>query len=313
MLFEGGLALHKSARMIAVSSNTHKILVYAFALDSDLPILTGNESDFDECNGNGFPVSLGDTFKCSLSESLFECEPGSYANAHSAVPATIDRRKHNVVICLVGFGHETNIPNIAFWNPNSASQQQKIQEDNQQILLASIDIDGTVLIWDVWRALRVFKMSASELNFCDEGGWSIACLDPNFALAAENMKTCYGTELVESHQDNQILDNSACIGSIEDNSTFHPAFLRLSTVPVNPPSGTPQTQPADTSWNSDDAIGVAVGDHGGEEEEHEESDGAMDEEDGETDGEWLLRSLSTCQITPALQPGQIKKLADALF
>ena len=289
MLLEGGIALHKAARMIAVSSNTHKILVFAFALDSDLPILTRDETEYGKCKDDGFPFSLGDTFKSDMGASILECEPGSYKDVHAALPSIIDRRRHNVVICLVGFGHETNIPNIAFWNPESTSERTKLAEDSPKIHLASIDIDGTVLVWDVWSAERVFKMVASDLNFSSEGGWSIACLDPKFAQAVTDLEACHGTDIVQCHLDDQIVDNSACIDLIEDNSGFHPAFAKFSAVPVNPSqAATPATQ-VDTSWTPDvvpDELGVSTEDYIGDDEDFEDDEESVDdEEDGETDRE----------------------------
>ena len=296
MLIKGGLALHKAARMIAVSSNTHKILVFAFALDSDLPILTRDETEYAKCKDDGFPFLLGDTFKCDMSTRILECEPGVYKDTHAALPSIIDRRRHNVVICLVGFGHETNIPNIAFWNPEAVSERTKLGEDNSRIFLTSTDIDGTVFVWDVWSAERVFKMAATDINFSSEGGWSITCLDPSYAQVVADLEACYGTDIVQRHLGDEIVDNSACVDSIEDNSKFHPAFAKFPTVPVNPPHGiTPPTQ-MDISWNPDNMpleVSVSMedydeGEEDYEEEEEEEEEISDEEDEDEADGKQMF-------------------------
>ena len=51
--------------------------------------------------------------------------------------------------------------------------------------------------------------------------------------SGQDLEDSHGTKLVQRHMDNQIQDNSACVGSVEDNSEFHPAFSRFSGVPIN--------------------------------------------------------------------------------
>lgn len=56
-----------------------------------------------------------------------------------------------------------------------------------------------------------------------------------YALTLDLVKSqeeIYGTGHVENRMFPHILDNSACIASVQDNSRKHPAFARLSSVPV---------------------------------------------------------------------------------
>lgn len=44
--------------------------------------------------------------------------------------------------------HLTNIPNISFWNADS---------DEVGVMLASTDIQGRVVLWDVWQSEPIFE------------------------------------------------------------------------------------------------------------------------------------------------------------
>lgn len=109
-----GLAMHKAGRMLAVSSNTRNIDVIAFALCSPSPHSSDASSD----------------------EGL---EPHEM-NDSASLPATSDdqrRDEHRVTLR----GHGANIPCIAFCN-NKA--------DRHAQWLASTDIDGVLLVWNIW-------------------------------------------------------------------------------------------------------------------------------------------------------------------
>lgn len=138
--------------MIAVSSNTHKILVFAFALDSSRPIWIGN--CFHNQGSGGFEGlnEFGEPFK-SVLKPAFLRNNGSSDYLRN-LPWTLDRRMHHIVIGLIG--HEENIPNIAFWNPGCESSKAIIDGTSSKIYLASIDIAGILCVWDVCAARRVY-------------------------------------------------------------------------------------------------------------------------------------------------------------
>ncbi len=114
-----GLAIHKASRMIAVSANTHEITVFAFALSSkDLNI--DPASSVDDVSRHA--VSRSDTSDCLHQRKI-----------------SPSQRAENVRISLEG--HRDNIPNIAFCNTD---------DDKEGRWLFSADIDGEMLVWDIW-------------------------------------------------------------------------------------------------------------------------------------------------------------------
>ena len=286
--------------MIAVSSNTHKILVFAFALDSKSPLMTRQETEFFKCDNTGYPFTLGDTFRSDQIDPLQTRDPGVHRTDHPAMPSIIDRRHHNVVICLAENGHETNIPSIAFWNPDPALQQRINGEDNSHIFLASIDINGTVLIWNVWMAQRILMLRADDLKAEWRDGWSIACLDPNFSLAAHDTKTCFGTSRTLGHPDEQVVDNSACIDTVKDNATSHPDFLKLSSIPFDQlPASTANALLTGTSGDPENLPGPgSVGSLG---PVYDFGINGTAEEDDEFSSECHFMTAPTCQITHFLE------------
>lgn len=153
-----GLATHKRTMLLAVSSNTRKIDVFAPSLSSEL------HGGFRWANP---PPGMIERFGVWETKSFISLRDRS-----------IGRR-------VTLRGPEANIPNIAFGDNIS---------DPEGRYLASTDIDGYTMIWDIWRGTRIFqklgnagprksnKLSHyscfSHLNFPDARGWGIACLDP---------------------------------------------------------------------------------------------------------------------------------------
>ena len=112
-----GLAIHQAARMIAVSANTHNITVFAFALDK------AENSKEDDSGPGKFPAECLRIFKNN---------------------DLLDRTRHNLIMQLAG--HSTNIPNLSFCNlPGDATGKY----------LLSADIDGMVILWDVWNQTKL--------------------------------------------------------------------------------------------------------------------------------------------------------------
>ncbi|KAL8767702.1 MAG: hypothetical protein Q9209_005882 [Squamulea sp. 1 TL-2023] len=115
-----GVAVHQEARMIAVSSNSTRIHVFAFALTLDLD---HRSSALDD----------SDWVRVSTQDNLLR--------------AGADRSR-NLEIILTG--HETNIPSVAFYN----SYDRAIED----IFLVSTDIDGATYVWDVWKQKPVTRL-----------------------------------------------------------------------------------------------------------------------------------------------------------
>lgn len=129
-----GLAIHKSARLIAVSSNGHVIYVFVFALSG------GDEAG--QSTASNTPTSLQDSNHHCFNGDARRDQRFSPMWRQAENPLQ-ERGCINFVITLSG--HQTNIPNINFYNAGST-------EDDARVFLASIDIDNYLVIWDVWRS-----------------------------------------------------------------------------------------------------------------------------------------------------------------
>lgn len=115
-----GLAVHESARMFAVSSNTKLIKVFAPAL------------------GN---------MHCP--EAFVQCGPPilNDEGRYTMRTRTSQQRMFDLEINLEG--HQANIPNIAFCNTGF---------DPEGIYLVSTDIEGSTFVWDIWCGDTVLEM-----------------------------------------------------------------------------------------------------------------------------------------------------------
>ena len=115
--------MHKEARLFAISSNTHDIHIYAFAL--------GRGLDEDSSSDSG-----DDTSDLHM-ESLVE---NADWNDLNGPPALHQRTSQNLRIVLRG--HQTNIPNISFCNTEA---------DADGRYLISTDIEDSNHVWDIWQ------------------------------------------------------------------------------------------------------------------------------------------------------------------
>lgn len=126
-----GLAIHKAARLLAVSSNSRHISIFAFSLHQNRPA----ENSRDE---HVFPIDvLGDVF--------WEREDGGEVSPY-------DRSRNKEIILR---GHMNNIPNISFCNTEA---------DQKGRFLASTDIDGRIFIWNIWQRKIIARIRARSDN-----------------------------------------------------------------------------------------------------------------------------------------------------
>lgn len=135
-----GIATHKAARILAVSSNTHKITVFALALRSVKSDKSDSSTGSDDDLAPGRPGTSDPTQNPAL--------PGKVHPA--VVKASVDRF-HNIAIEL--HGHR-NIPSIAFCNT---------EEDLEGRYLVSTDINGLVIVWDVWARVALRRITPEDI------------------------------------------------------------------------------------------------------------------------------------------------------
>jgi hypothetical protein len=125
-----GLAIHKYARLIAVSSNTTFVTVFAYAL---VDKLTGADAD-GEASGDRIGHNP-DSEWVSLSGGP------QYTMLRSWSPHV--RRSRNLRLTLSG--HSNNIPNVSFLNSDL---------DVEGNWLFSTDIENSLLAWRLWYDYR---------------------------------------------------------------------------------------------------------------------------------------------------------------
>ena len=211
-----GLAIHKKARMIAVSANTPyhtpaqddhaKITVFAFAL-------TG-QADSQEGDNHQSNVLLEQP-------EWKAWEPNPYE------PWLGDRSRNYKTILS---GHIDNIPNISFVNSN---------HDRDGSWLLSTDIGGRMKLWHIWirRCYKSWDFSipenpASALENVVERGWLVVALDPACFISADTLEELCGsprppkyhkhTETAESYDVTNWVRTR-----VPNTSQLHPAFGAL--------------------------------------------------------------------------------------
>jgi CRT10 len=141
-----GLAIHKSARMIAVSANTKDITVFAFALATE--------------SSTAYAQALEKNVLPSESVDWVPIDPNSPISASfyaypSSGTSRLLLRQQNYRITLRG--HGDNIPCVAFYNS---------QDDTRGRWLISTDIDCAVVVWDIW-----CREIVKRTRFIDQMPW----------------------------------------------------------------------------------------------------------------------------------------------
>ncbi|MCJ1247841.1 hypothetical protein MMC30_005056 [Trapelia coarctata] len=171
-----GIATHKAARMLAVSSNTHRITVFAFALRSA------------KSDGSGFSSGSDDDLESERpGVEDPEQNPALPGKVDPAITKASTDRSCDITIEL--HGHD-NIPGIAFCNT---------EDDLEGRYLVSTDILGTVIVWDVWARAALKKMTPEDIwrghgmpGPCPTSGWNVLCLDFRAFRPVRSEVECFG-------------------------------------------------------------------------------------------------------------------------
>ncbi|KIX96756.1 uncharacterized protein Z520_07476 [Fonsecaea multimorphosa CBS 102226] len=195
-----GLAIHTSARLIAVSANTPhhvadddpcaKITVFAFALTN-----TGDEGGDDEHQLSDDDHEISEHAKQSDWQEWLAI----------GVDATAPPRNKNYKITLAGIeGHDQNIPCISFVNTD---------DDLEGNWLLSTDIDGDMKIWQIWQGICQRSWDFSEKTMRPgpyrrrEGGWLVAALDSHAFRSARTMEQFCGYYKVPQYHGHNALES----------------------------------------------------------------------------------------------------------
>lgn len=163
-----GIAVHKEARLIAVSTNLHVVNVLAFALLHSTKETAGSRNS-SPARSDRSENTLQSSERSTASDgtSTQRQEHGwpvfaSYGESRMLEQA-MKRRDQDMRIQLLA--HDHNIPAVAFCNS---------EEDQTGRHLASTDIIGLTIIWDIHKGIRL--RAIYPVN--DMMGWSLQWLDP---------------------------------------------------------------------------------------------------------------------------------------
>jgi hypothetical protein len=209
-----GLAIHKEARMIAVSANTPyytpaqddhaKITVFAFAL-------TGQADSASRRHEDDASTSL-ENLEWKAREPN-PCEPW------------LGDRSHNYKTVLSG--HIDNIPNISFVNSS---------HDRDGSWLLSTDIGGRMKLWHIWirRCYKSWDFSipenpATALEDVVERGWLVLALDPASFRSADTVEElCGSPRPLKYHKHTETAESYDMTNwvrtRVPNTSQLHPAF-----------------------------------------------------------------------------------------
>lgn len=255
-----GLAVHKYARLIAITANTGIITVFAFALVDESHHENSSHSE-----------PLLDDFRNYGQNWLHVDDREQFEKFRQLIP-TNKHRSRNVRLSYEG--HFTNIPCVGFLNSDL---------DSDGMWMVSTDIDNRMFVWAIWDQLSPFK----EFDFYsgeplpdvlrrEERGWSVLALDPrSFRIRHSYTEACGGqvhfrlsnpyildvTHLAQDVPDISFVYNpfSAAVERNEEEPTLPGIFDIQSRIGSNV---TPETWrlassfAADQSGNSeDDSIG----------------------------------------------------------
>ncbi|KAJ9217044.1 hypothetical protein DTO166G4_1504 [Paecilomyces variotii] len=207
-----GLAIHKYARMIAVSANTGLITVFAFALvdptkeaDEDTDENLNFADGFNNYEQNWLDVQTQDEFL-----QFRRLMPDRY-------------RSRNVR--LTYSGHFTNIPCVSFLNCDL---------DPNGCWMVSTDIDNKLLLWKVWelqspfQAVHLSDITAEPFPHTlrnDERGWSVLALDPRtFRPCRSYVEACGGCPTQRMKNGKTVLDLTSLSRRVPDASHLYSYF-----------------------------------------------------------------------------------------
>lgn len=132
-----GLAIHKFARLIAVSANTGLITVFAFALV--------NPSSEDGSDPSGSFEASDDQREYEQTWDLITSSD-ELLRLRNLMPG--GHRSRNIRLSYTG--HFTNIPCVSFLNCDL---------DPNGTWMVSTDIDNKMLVWKIWQSLGPFSVS----------------------------------------------------------------------------------------------------------------------------------------------------------
>ncbi|RHZ58727.1 uncharacterized protein CDV56_105793 [Aspergillus thermomutatus] len=185
-----GLAIHKFARLIAVSANTGLITVFAFALVNPTSTDCGNEPenelDFTDYDQTWLDIRGNEQFA-----QLQRLMPDKH-------------RTRNIKLTYTG--HFSNIPSVGFYNCDL---------DPNGTWMVSTDIDNKLLVWKIWESLgpfnvyhfneTTFRSFPETLRNDSERGWAVLALDPRTIQPVKSTEEAFGGQPLRRKKRGQVV------------------------------------------------------------------------------------------------------------
>ncbi|KAI0013405.1 hypothetical protein F4779DRAFT_393224 [Xylariaceae sp. FL0662B] len=224
-----GLAVHKQSRIIAVSSNTHNVCVFVFALTGQ-PYRHTAEVDPVEFFRNIRKDEKGNIVTPDR-ERGSPVDETEQASKGASLEHAVRRRDANWRIILETGRAGTNIPNITFAD----------DADGEAEKVASVDINGAVWLMDIWSFNQCPHIKIDRLHYNRNGlarrghfqqthrprGWGILVLPESSFLPTESYRDSLGvprheTTYIDNEKTGRWIDISQGVKYIKNNSGEHP-------------------------------------------------------------------------------------------
>ncbi|KAL4803300.1 hypothetical protein BDV18DRAFT_45916 [Aspergillus unguis] len=208
-----GLAIHKFARLIAVSANTGLVTVFAFALVN--PTSENGDDSFRELEDEGEFTEYSQTWLHIRNDKQFEQLQRLMPDKH---------RTRNIK--LTYSGHFDNIPSVGFLNSDF---------DPNGTWMVSTDINDKTLVWKIWESLGPFNEyqldTVAPRNTADvflhdgDRGWFVIALDPRtFHWVESEEEACGGQPERRVKFKQEILDLTKLSKHLPDASRLYNHF-----------------------------------------------------------------------------------------
>ncbi|GIC88590.1 uncharacterized protein Aud_004985 [Aspergillus udagawae] len=205
-----GLAIHKFARLIAVSANTGLITVFAFAL-----VNPASKDCSDELENEPHLTDYDQTWLDIRGNEQF-------AQLQRLMPDK--HRTRNIKLTYTG--HFSNIPSVGFYNCDL---------DPNGTWMVSTDIDNKLLVWKIWESLGPFNVyhfnGSTVRSFPEtlrndtERGWAVLALDPRTFQPVKTTQEAFGGQPLRRKKRGQVvLDITRLSNHIPDASHLYNYF-----------------------------------------------------------------------------------------
>ncbi|KAK6948666.1 hypothetical protein Daesc_010436 [Daldinia eschscholtzii] len=232
-----GLAVHKNSRLIAVSSNSHNVCVFVFALTGK-SYRHNPAADSVEFFRNVAKDSNGDVMEWLNGRSL--PVRGSNQVHKKSLEKAIRRRDANWRVIMETGPEGSNIPNVAFGSDDTGEADKVV----------AIDINGVLWIMDIWQFQPFVKIDdiysarsrvRFNYDFRKPRGWGVLVLPESNFLPAADYRDSLGLDkdnirYVSNDKIGNWLDISKGVKNIKNNSSVHPwvRWDKISRFAFNP-------------------------------------------------------------------------------